>query len=185
MRGIVDVPGRVGLLVIVATGVAFPLWVAMDPSARWSRWAFAAFGWALLLAAAMVWIGMERAAPEWLVDRAIRRGVPVASFTPNGKERRMTDRTDVVVELAGHSVLGAIERRRATLAAAYLLSGQPHTTGRRARTDEATGRIARGSIDGSTELSVTEDTVVVFTALGAALARRSFASTRSVMHSPG
>jgi hypothetical protein len=171
MRGIFDVPARVGLLVIVTIGVAFPLWVAMAPTARWSRLAFAAFGWALLLAAAMVWIGMERTAPEWLVDRAIRRGVRAAGRTSYGEKRRTMDRTDVVVELAGHSALGAIEGRRALVAAAYLLASQTHTT-ERGKTDPAIGRIARGSIDGSTEPSVTEDTVTVLTVLGVALAHR-------------
>ncbi len=174
MRGIFDVPARVGLLVIVAIGVAFPLWVAMAPTARWSRLAFAAFGWALLLAAAMVWIGMERTAPEWLVDRAIRRAVRAPGRRSIGNKRRTTDRTDVVVELAGHPALGAIERRRALVAAAYLLASQPHST-ERARTDAAIGRIARGPIDGSTDPSVTEDTVIVLTVLGVALAHRSSA----------
>ena len=171
MRGIFDIPARVGLLVIVAIGVAFPLWVAMSPTAGWSRWAFAAFGWALLLAASMVWIGMERTAPEWLVDRAIRRGVRAANRVSNGDDRGLAERTDVVIELAAHSALGAIERRRALVTAAYLLSAQAHTTGR-AKTDAAIGRIVRGSIDGSTEPSVAEDTVIVLTVLGVALAHR-------------
>jgi hypothetical protein len=54
LQGIVDVRARLGLLLIVGVGVGLPLWVAMVPSAIWIRWAFAGFGWALLLAAAMV-----------------------------------------------------------------------------------------------------------------------------------
>ncbi|MGW1341388.1 hypothetical protein ACWCOV_10075 [Kribbella sp. NPDC002412] len=171
MRGIFDIPARVGLLVIVAIGVALPLWVALSPSARWSRWAFVAFGWSLLLAAAMVWIGVERTAPEWLVDRAIRRAVRAACGRSRGNGRRLTERTDVVVELAGHAALGASERRRALAAAAYLLASQTQAAGQ-AKIDAAISRIASSSIDGSAEPSVTEDTVVVLTVLGVALANQ-------------
>ncbi|NUR97555.1 MAG: hypothetical protein HOV67_20150 [Kribbellaceae bacterium] len=75
------------------------------------------------------------------------------------------------MELAAHSAVGAVELRRALVTAAYLVASQPATT-ERSKIDAAIGRIARGSIDGVTEPSVIEDTVLVFTMLGVTLAHR-------------
>ncbi|MFI6827561.1 hypothetical protein ACIBG5_10710 [Kribbella sp. NPDC050241] len=175
MRGIFDVPARVGLLTTVSIGVAAPLWVAMSPSARWSRWAFAAFGWSLILVAVMVWIGMERAAPEWLVNRAIRRAVRAACRARRTNGSDLVDRTDIVIELGSHAALGPAQRRRALAAAAFLLASRAHSNEHQATTAAAIGRIAQISTNSSADPSGTLDTVTVLTTLGNTLTHNATA----------
>lgn len=59
----------------VVGGVVLPLWVAVDPSPVWVRWAFTSFGWSVLLVASAAWLAAERIQPAWLVDRASRRAL--------------------------------------------------------------------------------------------------------------
>jgi hypothetical protein len=172
LQGIVDARARLGLLLIVGIGVGLPLWVALVPSPFWTRWAFAGFGWALLLAAAMVWVGMKRTAPEWLVNRAVRAGTWAVVRRSIRTWGGLPDCTDVLVELAGHPALGPGERRRVLATVALTLTAQGRNPDHRARTAAAVDRLVQPSLDGVLAPSSVEDVVTVLVVLGSTLRER-------------
>jgi hypothetical protein len=169
VRSIIDVSARTSLLAVTVAGVVLPLVVAARPSAAGTRYAFAGFGWALLLTATGVWVGMARTAPEWLVDRAVRRGLRVAGrkawwFLP--VRTRLAGRTNILVELAAGTGLPHGEHRWAVLAAVVMVAARARAGDRVEELTVAVYRLSRTALDGRAEPSIAQDTVAALAALG-------------------
>lgn len=167
-RTILDLPAGLVLLLVLAIGVGLPLVVGTDPSAARTRWAFAGFGYALLLIAGALWVGMERMTPGWLVRRAVRQGLSAVEGAARGKRRPQTAlavRTDVLGELVAAAELANAERRRALVAIVVVAAA-------RARAGERPDEIAslvQGlalTTEGQKTPSQIEDTVIALAALG-------------------
>lgn len=111
----------------VVSGVAWPLWVASAPSPVLARWAFASFGWSVLLIAAAAWLAAGRVQPAWLVDRACQRALRLvhqpASARP-AAQVRLAAAAASLAELVGSDWLPYAQFRKAAVTYAGVLAAQ-------------------------------------------------------------
>jgi len=120
-----------------ASGVAWPLWVASAPSPVQARWAFASFGWSVLLIAAAAWLAAERVQPTWLVDRACQRALRLVD-RPFSARVKLAAAGASLAELVASDWLPYAQFRMAAVTYAGVLAAQCRNA---AAIDEVTSEV--------------------------------------------
>jgi hypothetical protein len=92
------------LVISVAAGVVFPLWVSFSPTQSTSTVAFAAFGWSVVTVGAAAWETAQRMNPPSLSVRARRRALTVLSRDFGGG-KASADVAEVLGQLAADADL--------------------------------------------------------------------------------